>query len=59
MSRLCDNCGRGAMVGNTRSHSNIASKVRRMVNLQWKTINGDRRKLCTRCIRTTKTKATA
>jgi len=59
MARACDNCGRGPMVGNTRSHSNIASKTRRLVNLQWKTVGGERMKLCTRCLRTSKKEKTA
>ncbi len=40
------------MTGNTRSHSNIATKVRRMVNLQTRKIQGVKMKLCTRCLRT-------
>lgn len=62
MARRCDACERGPATGNTRSHSNIATKVRRLVNLQTKTIDGVRLKLCTRCIRTLsakKEKATA
>ncbi len=62
MSRRCDACQRGPASGNTRSHSNIATKVRRLVNLQTKTIDGVKMKVCTRCIRTlvsTKAKATA
>ena len=55
MARRCDACLRGPMTGNTRSHSNIATKVRRMVNLQTKTIGGVKMKLCTRCIRTLST----
>lgn len=52
MARRCDACERGPLSGNTRSHSKIATKVRRLVNLQTKTINGVKLKLCTRCIRT-------
>jgi large subunit ribosomal protein L28 len=52
MARRCDNCGRGPLSGNTRSHSKIATKVRRLVNLQTKTIDGEKRKLCTSCMRT-------
>jgi large subunit ribosomal protein L28 len=52
MARRCDACGRGPMTGHTRSHSNIATKVRRMVNLQTKTLGGVKMKVCTRCIRT-------
>ena len=60
MAWVCQSCGRGAMVGNTRSHSNIATKRRRLVNLQVKTVAGVRMRMCTRCIRSTKkSKATA
>lgn len=61
MARRCEACERGPLVGNSRSHSNIATKVRRLVNLQTKTIDGVKMKVCTRCIRTltAKEKATA
>ncbi len=52
MARRCDACERGPLTGNTRSHSKIASKTRRLVNLQTKTIAGVKMKVCTRCIRT-------
>lgn len=52
MARRCEACERGPAVGNTRSHSKIATKVRRLVNLQTKTIDGVKMKVCTRCIRT-------
>jgi len=55
MSRVCDACGRGPKVGNTRSHSNIATKHRQLVNLQPRKIAGANVKLCTRCLRTMKT----
>lgn len=51
MSRVCNTCSRGPLVGNTRSHSNIATKRRQLVNLQPRTIAGKRVRLCTRCIR--------
>jgi large subunit ribosomal protein L28 len=52
MARRCEACERGPAVGHTRSHSNIATKVRRLINLQTKTIDGVKTKLCTRCIKT-------
>jgi len=55
MSRVCVACKRGPKSGNTRSHSNIATKHRQLVNLQVRTVGGKRVRLCTRCIRTTKT----
>lgn len=51
MAKRCDICGRGALVGHRRSHSNIATLVKRKVNLQSKTIAGRKRKICTTCIR--------
>lgn len=56
MARRCEACERGPAVGHTRSHSNIATKVRRLVNLQTKTISGVKMKVCTRCIKTLATK---
>lgn len=56
MARRCEACERGPAVGHTRSHSNIATKVRRLVNLQAKTIGGVKMKVCTRCIKTLATK---
>lgn len=55
MSRVCNSCGRGPKVGNTRSHSNIATKHRQLVNLQPRKIGGQNVRLCTRCLRTMKT----
>jgi large subunit ribosomal protein L28 len=52
MSRICDVCGRGPNQANLRSHSNVASKRRQMVNLQTKKIDGQKVKSCTRCLRT-------
>lgn len=59
MARRCEACERGPAVGHTRSHSNIATKVRRLVNLQTKTIGGVKMKVCTRCIKTLASKAKA
>ncbi|OGY84229.1 MAG: hypothetical protein A3F54_03405 [Candidatus Kerfeldbacteria bacterium RIFCSPHIGHO2_12_FULL_48_17] len=52
MARNCDVCGRGALRGNVRSHSNVASKKHRKVNLQMAVIAGERVKACTSCIKT-------
>ncbi len=54
MARACENCGRGYQKGHTRSHSNIATNVRRMVNLQVRHVDGKRERVCTSCIRTSK-----
>ncbi|MEK7637029.1 MAG: L28 family ribosomal protein [Patescibacteria group bacterium] len=52
MARTCTVCGRGAMNSLTRSHSNIATKVKQHVNLQTALHGGKRVKACASCIRT-------
>jgi ribosomal protein L28 len=52
MARLCDRCGRGSNRGNSRSHSNIATKREQFANLQTRRIGGRRMTVCTRCLRT-------
>ncbi len=58
MSRKCDICGKGAMVGNRVSHAKNRTKHRFMPNLQKvrTMVNGQvkRQKVCTRCIRSGK-----
>lgn len=51
MARICKICGKGALNANTRSHSNIATAVRKHVNLQTLFLNGKRVDACTSCIR--------
>ncbi|MFO7807035.1 MAG: 50S ribosomal protein L28 [Candidatus Moraniibacteriota bacterium] len=48
----CYICEKKALSGNKRSHSNIATKRKFKANLQSKTINGKKRKICTSCIKT-------
>ncbi|HBO16837.1 MAG TPA: 50S ribosomal protein L28 [Candidatus Moranbacteria bacterium] len=52
MSRTCEICGRGTQSGNSRSHSNIASKRKFKVNVQSKKIEGKKMKVCAKCIKT-------
>jgi len=53
MSRVCQTCGRGPLTRISRSHSNIATKRRQYVNLQWaKDKDGKRIKSCAKCIKT-------
>jgi len=54
MSRVCDKCGRGPKKIISRSHSHIATKRWKLVNLQTKKIDGKTVKLCSRCIKTNK-----
>ncbi|MFO0704497.1 MAG: L28 family ribosomal protein [Candidatus Andersenbacteria bacterium] len=59
MAQRCDICGRGAGKGNRRSHSNIATIVRRKINLQHRTIGGKRHKVCVNCLKSAKIVALA
>ncbi len=52
MSRICERCARGSNRGNSRSHSNIATKIQQFANLQTKRIGGRKMSLCTRCLKT-------
>ena len=55
MARRCDICGKGPMVGNNVSHSNLRTKKRTLPNLQsMKTLvegNVVRVKVCTSCMK--------
>lgn len=51
MAKRCDRCGRGSQRDASRSHSNIKTVKRQHVNLQIKTVDGKRLKICTNCIR--------
>ncbi|NCO98130.1 MAG: 50S ribosomal protein L28 [Candidatus Moranbacteria bacterium CG_4_9_14_3_um_filter_40_7] len=52
MTKVCQVCGRTPRSGNSRSHSNIATRRTFGINLQTKKINGTRKKICVRCIKT-------
>lgn len=54
MSRICQLTGKSAIFGNSRSHSNIASRRRQNVNLQTIRINGKRVRIAARTLRTLK-----
>ena len=51
MARICSTCGRQAIMGNSRSHSNIATRRRMNINLQTKKIDGKKQSVCTSCIK--------
>lgn len=51
MARSCSMCGRQAIMGNSRSHSNIATKRRMNINLQTKKVDGKKSIVCTSCIK--------
>lgn len=52
MAKKCDLCGRSATKGAKRSHSNIKTLKRQGINLQTKTIDGKKLKVCTKCLKT-------
>ncbi|MCK4554204.1 50S ribosomal protein L28 [Candidatus Parcubacteria bacterium] len=52
MSKKCDLCGRGSTKDAARSHSNIKTIKRQYINLQTKTIDGKKMKVCTKCLKT-------
>jgi len=52
MSKVCEICQRKALTGNSRSHSNIATKRKMKLNLQNKKIAGQKTTLCTSCLKT-------
>lgn len=58
MSRICEVCGKGQLVGNRVSHSNIKTKRVQRPNLHTvrALVNGTvcRVRLCTRCLRSGK-----
>ena len=52
MSRICQMTGRKTASGNSRSHSNIATRRTFKINLQTKHVNGVKMRLSTKAIRT-------
>jgi ribosomal protein L28 len=52
MAKKCDVCGRGSTKDASRSHSNIKTIKRQYVNLQTKTVDGKKLKVCTKCVKT-------
>jgi len=52
MSKVCHICKRGARSGHSVSHSNVKTLRKFSINLQTKKINGVKKKVCTRCVKT-------
>ncbi|MCK4891378.1 MAG: 50S ribosomal protein L28 [Candidatus Pacebacteria bacterium] len=52
MSKVCQVCGRGTRASQSRSHSNVATKRKQFINIQKKNIDGEKVKICTKCIKT-------
>jgi large subunit ribosomal protein L28 len=59
MSKRCDICGQGPTRGAKRSHSNRQTLKRQYLNLQSAKLDGDKVKLCARCLKTSKKPAKA
>lgn len=59
MARKCDLCGRSATKGASRSHSKVKTLKRQGINLQSKTIDGVKLRICTSCMRTLTKKSKA
>ncbi|MFN3301748.1 MAG: bL28 family ribosomal protein [Patescibacteria group bacterium] len=51
MAKVCQICQRKTKIKISRSYSNIATKKRQYLNLQWKKINGKRIRICTKCLK--------
>jgi len=58
MSRVCDICGRGPRKAIKRSHANNKTIVRKYINLQSMTIDGTKKRICAKCMRTLKKQLT-
>ncbi len=54
MATVCDLCGRGSQKSQKKSHSNIKTIRRQYLNLQKRTIDGKKKNVCIKCIRTMK-----
>ncbi|MFA5126684.1 MAG: 50S ribosomal protein L28 [Patescibacteria group bacterium] len=52
MAKMCEICGRQAIIGNSRSHSHIANRRRMNINLQRKKLAGQKLMVCTSCLKT-------
>lgn len=52
MSKVCEVCGRGAQTGSKVSHSNVKTLRKFSINLQVKKVDGQRKKVCSKCIKT-------
>lgn len=52
MSKVCKVCGRGAKTGNQVSHSQVKTLRKFSINLQTKKVDGQKEKVCTKCIKT-------
>ncbi|MFH1667953.1 MAG: 50S ribosomal protein L28 [Candidatus Komeilibacteria bacterium] len=51
MAKNCQICGRGTTSGQQKSHSQIKTKREVKINLQTKTVDGKKQRICTKCIK--------
>ncbi len=55
MSRVCEICGRSyhkaSIINKLRGNYNRAGTKKQRVNLQWKTIEGKKTRICTKCLK--------
>ncbi len=56
MARKCDVCGRGPKKSQTSSHSNVKTIRRQYLNLQKREVEGERKNVCNKCLRTLRKK---
>lgn len=52
MKKHCDLCGRGSTKDASRSHSNIKTIKRQLINIQAKKVAGRKLNVCTKCLKT-------
>lgn len=56
MSRVCDICGRSyhkaSIINKLRGNYNRAGTKKQRVNLQSKVVDGEKKKICVKCMRT-------
>ncbi|NPA11198.1 MAG: 50S ribosomal protein L28 [Epsilonproteobacteria bacterium] len=54
MARKCEICGKGPQFGNRVSHSNRKTRHKFNPNLQYVRIDGQKKRICTSCMRNLK-----
>jgi len=56
MKKVCTSCGKGTIMARKRNllrgKYNPTDKKRKFPNLQWLTVDGERTKVCTSCVKT-------
>lgn len=52
MPKVCEICGRGTQTSFHVSHSKVKAKRTQKVNLQSKKVDGQKKRICAKCIKT-------